>query len=63
MANLQNNVMIEVEQELDLCLNEKEMTNEQALNHIEKELGTYKRDCKDDYFRKTSRRSTYTILG
>ena len=31
MANLQNNVMIEVEQELDLCLNEKGMTNEQAL--------------------------------
>ena len=44
MANLQNNVMIKVEQELDLCLNEKGMTNEQALNHIEKELGTYKRE-------------------
>jgi hypothetical protein len=44
MANLQNNVMIGVEQELDLCLNQKGMTNEQALNHIEKELGTYKRE-------------------
>jgi|TARA_R100000482_G_C5122297_1_gene146495 uncharacterized protein YbaP (TraB family) len=44
MANLQNNLLVEVEQELDFYLNKKGMTNKQALKEIEKKHGSFHKD-------------------
>jgi len=44
MANLQNNLLVEVEQELDLYLNKEGMTNKQALKEIEKKHGSFFKD-------------------
>ena len=41
MANLQNNLLVEVEELLDFYLNKKSMTNKQALKQIEKTEGTF----------------------
>lgn len=44
MANLQNNLLVEVEELLDFYLNKKSMTNKQALKEIEKTEGSFSRE-------------------
>ena len=55
MANLQNNLLVEVEELLDFYLNKKSMTNKQALKQIEKTGVFLEGTHRDDYQRKRER--------
>ena len=56
MGKFQNNLLIEVEEVLGYFLNEKGMTNKQALKEIEKSHGSFwkevAKDILDDFNRK-----------